>query len=622
METKHYTITAIAISLLVFFTPFFIWQAWFGDSLYDSVFSDSIGNLPVQRAGRIMPLSSASADVLRSIGGRASTKVNGQKISSTKWLCLLNAKPEMMASQKILKSDNKDYVSQVGGDGRYFSYNAFTKHYVDNYNTLYAQNLGDSNMIALAAKTALEEAANYVLASNTLSYTFPDSKGAEDSLKKYMSSVNAMNKEIAQAQAHGHAPDHSKFKDAMRKSENLSNTASNEAMHDNSIVRVILLNGLFKTPTQVLFDEENPLDSKLLLLYAKLSDNIASDNIAGTKELLGKINSQLLDAKNVNFFKVRFEHIFNAIDPFFGGFLLYGLSLIMYALSALFKKRSGKLCRVASVMMLAGLCAHVFGIIARMYIQGRPPVTNMYSSIVFTGAVATALGFFIYAKKGYLSMAIGAATLGFVSLLVAQNLPYSGDSMGMMMAVLNSNFWLTAHVVTIMVGYCGVFLAGFIAVARLIANLFSRGNFGAATSDISKSVYAILCFSLIFSFAGTMLGGIWADMSWGRFWGWDPKENGALMIVLWIAICIHCKALRLCSDRIFLSLAVFGNVVTAWAWFGVNLLGVGLHSYGYMSGGWKYFFIFVASQILIMPLSLKKYKAPSIDSSLSKTDDA
>ena len=105
-----------------------------------------------------------------------------------------------------------------------------------------------------------------------------------------------------------------------------------------------------------------------------------------------------------------------------------------------------------------------------------------------------------------------------------------------------------------------------------------------------------------------MLGGIWADMSWGRFWGWDPKENGALMTVLWTAVAIHAKCMRLCSDRIFLGLAVVGNIVAAWAWFGVNLMGVGLHAYGFIDGGWFWFFLFVASQVLTLPLCIYKYR--------------
>ena len=94
-------------------------------------------------------------------------------------------------------------------------------------------------------------------------------------------------------------------------------------------------------------------------------------------------------------------------------------------------------------------------------------------------------------------------------------------------------------------------------------------------------VYGIVCFATFFSFVGTVLGGIWADQSWGRFWGWDPKENGALIIVLWNAIILHARWGGMVQQRGLMCLAIFGNVVTAWSWFGVNMLGVGLHSYGF-----------------------------------------
>lgn len=103
-----------------------------------------------------------------------------------------------------------------------------------------------------------------------------------------------------------------------------------------------------------------------------------------------------------------------------------------------------------------------------------------------------------------------------------------------------------------------------------------------------------------------MLGGIWADMSWGRFWGWDPKENGALMIVLWCAAAIHARIMGVVGDRIFLALAAFGNIIAAWAWFGVNLMGVGLHAYGFIDGGWLWFFIFVILQASVIPLAFLK----------------
>ena len=94
-------------------------------------------------------------------------------------------------------------------------------------------------------------------------------------------------------------------------------------------------------------------------------------------------------------------------------------------------------------------------------------------------------------------------------------------------------------------------------------------------------IYGIVCFATLFSFVGTVLGGIWADQSWGRFWGWDPKENGALLIVIWNALILHARWGGLVKQRGMAVLAVVGNMVTCWSWFGTNQLGVGLHAYGF-----------------------------------------
>jgi hypothetical protein len=117
-------------------------------------------------------------------------------------------------------------------------------------------------------------------------------------------------------------------------------------------------------------------------------------------------------------------------------------------------------------------------------------------------------------------------------------------------------------------------------------------------------VYAIVCFATLFSFIGTVLGGIWADQSWGRFWGWDPKENGALLIVLWNAVILHALWGDMVRDRGLMILAIFGNIVTSFSWFGVNMLGIGLHSYGFMDAAFKWLMIFIGSQVLIMLLGL------------------
>ena len=115
----------------------------------------------------------------------------------------------------------------------------------------------------------------------------------------------------------------------------------------------------------------------------------------------------------------------------------------------------------------------------------------------------------------------------------------------------------------------------------------------------------------LFSLVGTILGGIWADQSWGRFWGWDPKENGALIIVLWNAVILHIRWGGLCGVRGLMALAVFGNIITSWSWFGTNMLGVGLHSYGFMDSAFWALVGFVVSQLLIIAIAYLPTRSPS-----------
>ncbi|MDE2682459.1 MAG: cytochrome c biogenesis protein CcsA, partial [Verrucomicrobiota bacterium] len=136
--------------------------------------------------------------------------------------------------------------------------------------------------------------------------------------------------------------------------------------------------------------------------------------------------------------------------------------------------------------------------------------------------------------------------------------------------------------------------------------------------SLARMVYGIVCFATLFSFVGTVLGGIWADQSWGRFWGWDSKENGALMIVVWNAIILHCRWGGLVRDRGLVTLALFGNIVTAWSWFGVNMLGIGLHSYGFMDEAFESLQWFAILQVLLMLAAIQPIRNWQSGAQLSK----
>ena len=119
---------------------------------------------------------------------------------------------------------------------------------------------------------------------------------------------------------------------------------------------------------------------------------------------------------------------------------------------------------------------------------------------------------------------------------------------------------------------------------------------------LTRGIYGTIAFALIFSVVGTILGGIWANDSWGRFWGWDPKENGALMIVLWQIAILHMRLAGWLRSFGISICAVFLGVIVAFSWWHVNLLGTGLHSYGFTDGIRSALMIFYYVEVLIIVL--------------------
>ncbi len=327
--------------------------------------------------------------------------------------------------------------------------------------------------------------------------------------------------------------------------------------------------------------------------------------------------------------KADFEAFFNHFAPFYVCMPLYVGAFLLAVVSWLGWSRP--LNRASFWLVVLALGVHTFGLAARMYLQGRPPVTNLYSSAIYIGWMGVLLGL---ALEVIFGIGLGnslAGAMGFMGVLIAHNLA-GGDTLEMMRAVLDTNFWLATHVVCVSTGYAATLLAGFLGMFYILAGVFTRTDergWGSGLASAAVTVagsligvvavvvsrrkafkavalmlYGILCFATLFSFVGTVLGGIWADQSWGRFWGWDPKENGALLIVVMNALILHARWSGLVKDRGMAVLAVCGNLVVGWSWFGTNQLGVGLHSYGFNSGLSVTLVSFWASQALVIALGL------------------
>lgn len=311
-------------------------------------------------------------------------------------------------------------------------------------------------------------------------------------------------------------------------------------------------------------------------------------------------------------FRLGAEDMFVKISPVYRCSVLYLVSFLLCLCWSLFNR--GFFIRAAQATVVAALIAHTAAIIARIYISGRPPVTNLYSSALFIGWGIVLAGLIAdRLHAGHYGLIVGSIG-GFVTQLIAYYLSLEGDTFMVLQAVLDTNFWLATHVVAVTLGYTATFFAGLLGIIY-IAELFLKKLDSVKAQGLSSMLYGTICFAVFFSFVGTVLGGLWADDSWGRFWGWDPKENGALLIVLWNALMLHAKWGGMVGGRGLATMAVFGNVVTAWSWFGTNMLGIGLHSYGQQGAAVIWLIVFVISQVAIIAASvLMPHRLNSLES--------
>ena len=299
-----------------------------------------------------------------------------------------------------------------------------------------------------------------------------------------------------------------------------------------------------------------------------------------------------------------FEVWFNDFAPFYLCIWLYVIVFVLNCLAwAVFTR---PLNRAAFWLSVVTLAVHTTALIARMYLMDRPFVfiTNLYSTAIFIGWIAAVAGLVFEAiNKDGIGIFVGSVA-GFATMIVAHFLSIGGDTLEMMRAVLDTNFWLATHVTAVNTGYAATFVAGLLGTLFIVRGLLTPSLDRPAVKKLADAIYGAVCFATLFSFVGTVLGGIWADQSWGRFWGWDPKENGALIIVIWNALILHARWGGMVKQRGMAVLTIFGNIVTAWSWFGVNLLGIGLHAYGFNNTTTLWLSLYVLSQLALVAAGL------------------
>ncbi len=258
------------------------------------------------------------------------------------------------------------------------------------------------------------------------------------------------------------------------------------------------------------------------------------------------------------------------------------------AMWGLGKNIFGRICGWLTIICSgAGLIYSLMAIVQRCIIMERPPVGNLYDTIIFIATTVVILGLVVelLTRRGFalgLTPILGAAL---VVLARRYELGEAVDHMNPLVAVLISNYWLTVHVPIVTLGYTAGLLSAFLSFIYILMRGLNLDNENKELRRaMTRSVYGMICFTLFLSLFGTVAGGIWANDSWGRFWGWDPKENGALMIVLWTLSILHARLGGYIREWGLHLASVFTAIVVTFSWWHVNFLGVGLHNYGFTAG--------------------------------------
>lgn len=289
---------------------------------------------------------------------------------------------------------------------------------------------------------------------------------------------------------------------------------------------------------------------------------------------------------------------YNHFHPFRKAWVLYLFSLVSLFLTA----SRGSMYWLGMTSAIAGVAFHIYGFYLRCMIGGRAPVTNMYESVIWVGlgAVVFALLFESrYRARSYLMAACAGAV---ICLLLADQLPAVLDpSIRPLMPVLRSNFWLTIHVLTITLGYAAFLLA--LGLGHMVLWRYWRPDTQEELGHLNAALYRSLQVGVLLLAAGTMLGGVWANYSWGRFWGWDPKEVWALIALLGYLAILHARFTGWIGQFGIAAWSVLAFQGVLMAWYGVNfVLGAGLHSYGFGTGGVEYVAAFSLAEVAFVAL--------------------
>lgn len=339
--------------------------------------------------------------------------------------------------------------------------------------------------------------------------------------------------------------------------------------------------------------------SRITEAFVKMASGEPEESLnTAVQEFISTIESQHPDYSHQT--KIKAELNYNNLHPFRWSWICYFVALIFFSFS--YFGTSNKWGGIGWAFLSVGALFHVWGFALRVYILGRAPVTNMFETVVWVAFGSLVMATILYRVTRAKILPLAATMVATLSLILCDvSSIVLDDSLSPLEPVLRDNFWLLTHVVIIVTSYAAFFLAFFIGDILLFYYLRDEKKYQTQIQQGVQAIYRSIQIGVVLLAAGVILGGVWADYSWGRFWGWDPKETWAFIALLGYLMILH--------GRIVGWLKAFGMAVTAvvsfslviMAWYGVNfVLGAGLHTYGFGAGGVEYVAGFVALHLIFV----------------------
>ena len=564
-----------------------------------------VTDIPIQEGGRIKPLDTYARNQALAFYGKR--KIKHENLSAIDWLLNLFTNPDKGLDQQIFNIRNPEVVNALElewtNNFHKYSYNEIYPG-VENQLTLirsiFEKKEKDRDTFESQFAELYQNIMKYREIVSSLSCLLP--------LFTVYSPETAESLHISPGQSTSYAHIMSHRASLFDASQGILTKPENEWSETEREIALLLYNlqqasadefakalkiippskndstGLWISPWE-LFDgrEIEPHQDKIIkslekFLLARFQNDVSAQNAALKSYKAGVLS---YPGERINFSVLKNESWLNKANLFTNSLVFYLLGFIFLGISWMIRPTLFR--RIAFCSLILGFLLHTYGIFLRMVIMSRPPISTIYETVIFVGFVIVLFSLVIeYIRQDGLGVFLGSIS-GAMLHYVGFGYAADGDTLEMLVAVLNSNFWLATHVTTIILGYGTSLMAGLIGHLYLIEKIRVPKD-SARLKSIYNNMFGVTLIALFFTLFGTILGGIWADQSWGRFWGWDPKENGALLIVLWQLMMVHMRLSGLAKPDKFALGMVLNNIIVIMAWFGVNLLSIGLHSYGFVSG--------------------------------------